>query len=291
MRHLKALLVILGLVVTAVCAGGCDGGDSTAAPEKPDKSAPTTPEEVNVSNVTARRVTLRWIRSEDDKAVERYVVRRNGIDLAEVPAGTPRHTVRGLEPDTEYGFTIAAVDAAGNRSKESTPVFVTTEILTARQRLVFRSVADAYVTESRPFNTYGIISKKLRMDGKPVRRSYLRFEVTGLKGRVTDAILLLYARSGSSRGYFVRGIEPVPWYEASITYATSPVATEERIARSGPFPPETWTRTSIKPLVSSDGPVNIALTTDDVTLIGLASREDVKHAPRLVVRTIRPLDR
>jgi hypothetical protein len=293
MRQLTTLLALAGLVGIMALGAGCEGGDSTSAAvnTKSDETAPTAPTSLSVTGLGARRLTLKWNRSEDEVGVARYVIRRNGIDLHEVSAGTVTYTVKGLAPVTEYRFTVAAVDEAGNRSRESAPVVVTTKIPVIRQRLVFRPVADAYVTQVRPFNAYGIISRKLRMDGQPIRRSYLRFEVAGLKGRVTHATLKLWANKGSGRGYFVHRADPVPWYEGSITYAAAPGFEDDAIARSGPFPPEIWTEVEIRRLVQGDGVVTVALTTDDVTLISLASRETGVRAPRLVVRTARPLSR
>jgi hypothetical protein len=286
-------VALVGLAGVVALGAGCDSGGSSAAAvrEESDESAPTSPTDVSVTGLRARRLTLNWSRSEDNNSVARYVVRRNGIDLDQVSAGTVAYTVRGLTPDTEYQFTVAAVDEAGNRSKESSAVAVETKILFARQRLVFTPVADAYVTQVRPFNAYGIISRKLRIDGKPIRRSYLRFEVTGLEGRVRRARLLLYANTGSIRGYFVHRVDPVAWEEASITFAGEPGIAGKPIARSGPFPQETWTRVGVKRLIEADGIVTLALTTDDVTLISLGSREAGRHAPRLVVETVRPLSR
>lgn len=288
-RHLRVPLVLFGLAGLLVASAGCDGGGSAAAPTKSDKSAPTTPDALTAHEVTARRVTLRWEPSADDVEVAGYVIRRNGIDLAELPARASKYAARRLKPDTEYQFTIAAVDKAGNRSRESSPVTVKTKVLLARQRLVFRPLADAYVSEARPFNTYGTISRKLRMDGVPVRRSYLRFEVSGLRGSITEATLMLYSNKGSARGFFVHPVGPEPWDETSITYSTAPDFDEKAVARSGPFPPEVWTEVSIKELVEKDGLVTIALTTDDVTLISMRSRETGRYAPRLVVNAVRPI--
>jgi Fibronectin type III domain len=293
MRQPRTLLALAGLLAVTILGAGCDGGGdsgSAAVGKKNDSTAPTAPSGLSVTGLGARRLTLTWRRSEDDGGIARYVVRRNGIDLHQVSAGTVTYTVKGLTPVTEYRFTVAAVDEAGNRSRESKPVAVTTKIPVIRQRLVFHPVADAYVTQVRPYNAYGTISRKLRMDGQPIRRSFLRFEVAGLEGRVTHATLKLWANKGSGRGYFVHRADPVLWYEGSVTYAAAPGFETDVVARSGPFPPEIWTEVEIRRLVQGDGVVTVALTTDDVTLISLASRESV-HAPRLVVKTARPLAR
>jgi len=53
-----------------------------------------------------------------------YIVRRNGVQVA-TPA-TTSFTDTGLSAATTYSYTVAARDAAGNISPNSTSVSVTT---------------------------------------------------------------------------------------------------------------------------------------------------------------------
>ncbi|MDA2804519.1 glycosyl hydrolase family 18 protein [Nocardiopsis suaedae] len=100
------------------CAGG-PGGDDT--------EAPTAPEGLSVSGTTSSSVGLSWTGSTDDVGVAGYEVLSGGQAVRTVIGDTPSATVSGLDPDTEYTFTVRAFDAAGNRSAESTAATARTD--------------------------------------------------------------------------------------------------------------------------------------------------------------------
>ncbi len=87
-----------------------------------DVTPPTAPTDVS-AQAQAATVALSWTAATDNRAVTGYVVREDGVDVANVVAPTTTATVAAL-PGT-HTFTISAVDAAGNRSPESLPVTVT----------------------------------------------------------------------------------------------------------------------------------------------------------------------
>lgn len=89
-----------------------------------DTQPPTTPTQVNASNVTSNSVTLTWSASTDQVGVTGYDV-YNGTTLAGSTT-TTSYTVTGLTANTLYTFTIKARDAAGNVSAPSTSVNVST---------------------------------------------------------------------------------------------------------------------------------------------------------------------
>src|SRR5512142_300670 len=81
--------------------------------------------------------------------------------------------------------------------------------------------ADAYVDSANPSINYGTRTT-LRVDGSPVVRSYLRFNLSGASGPVTQAKLRVYANSASSSGISVWGVSSASWSETAITYANAP---------------------------------------------------------------------
>src|SRR5207302_1394818 len=90
----------------------------------PDTTAPSTPTEILVSAVSSSQINLSWAPSTDNVGVTGYIVRRNGVQV-----GTPVSTSyadAGLSAATTYSYTVAASDAAGNISSDSTSVSVTT---------------------------------------------------------------------------------------------------------------------------------------------------------------------
>ncbi|MCL4560218.1 MAG: DNRLRE domain-containing protein [Chloroflexi bacterium] len=146
----------------------------------------------------------------------------------------------------------------------------------------FTSFADAYVSKSNPNTNYGS-TKKLYVDNSPVRRTYLRFVVSGLNGAgVSSAKLRIYANSHSSSGFEVHALANNEWQEKTITYANAP-APGNLISKSGSFRSEQWVEIDLTQYIRGEGSFNFVLTTPSETDIALASRESGDHAPRLVL--------
>src|SRR5436190_686332 len=89
-----------------------------------DTTAPSTPTEILASAVSASQINLSWAASTDNVKVTRYIVRRDGVKIA-TPVSTS-YADTGLSAATTYSYTVAARDAAGNISPNSTNVSVTT---------------------------------------------------------------------------------------------------------------------------------------------------------------------
>jgi acid phosphatase type 7 len=82
------------------------------------------------------------------------------------------------------------------------------------------ATADAYVGAGTPSTNFGT-SVQLRIDGSPVSRTYLRFDLRSISGSVTNANLQLYANSASGMGYQVSNTGAT-WTETGLTYSNSP---------------------------------------------------------------------
>jgi|GEM_PF-755009 len=93
----------------------------------PDAAPPSAPSDVRAAAVEKRSIELVWSASVDNGEVVRYVVYVNGEEKAAVQASQTRATFADLDKDTEYTFTVKAVDAAGNESEPSAPVTVRTK--------------------------------------------------------------------------------------------------------------------------------------------------------------------
>ncbi|MEQ9440665.1 MAG: LamG-like jellyroll fold domain-containing protein [Cyclobacteriaceae bacterium] len=89
-----------------------------------DTEAPSIPEALEVASVTPASVDLRWRASSDNVGVQEYRVYTNGANPVSVADTTV--TIDRLARNTNYLFTVAAVDSAGNMSAESDPVAVET---------------------------------------------------------------------------------------------------------------------------------------------------------------------
>lgn len=104
---------------------GTDSGEITVVievEEALDVTAPVWPEEgsITIGEADTASLTIQWPEAEDDTAVKVYEVYLGETLLTTREADERSYTVTGLEPGTEYTFTVIAVDEAGNRSEALT---------------------------------------------------------------------------------------------------------------------------------------------------------------------------
>ncbi|WP_242311573.1 lytic polysaccharide monooxygenase [Bacillus cereus group sp. BfR-BA-01331] len=94
--------------------------------EKPDTEAPTRPSGLQVVKTTSNSVELNWKPATDNVGVKEYQVLRNG-EVINTVAGTSV-VDKKLSPNTDYTYTVKAVDAVGNISKESEVLVIKTTV-------------------------------------------------------------------------------------------------------------------------------------------------------------------
>lgn len=92
-----------------------------------DSLAPTAPSGLLANAITVGSVTLSWAAATDNVAVTGYEVVHGGHVFS--TTATLTTIVLGLAADTAYGFSVRALDAAGNRSAQSPIVAVKTRPL------------------------------------------------------------------------------------------------------------------------------------------------------------------
>lgn len=154
----------------------------------------------------------------------------------------------------------------------------------AGQTLTFTPAADAYVSAAAPSTNYGTRTA-LRVDGSPILRSYLRFDLQGISDPVVAATLRIFANSNHRQGYSAYAVADTMWGETSITYANAPAMSATSTGSSGRVTTGTWTEVDVTPLVSGNGAISVGIATTGSTALALASRESGANAPQLVVVT------
>ena len=110
------------------------------------------------------------------------------------------------------------------------------------------------------------------MDGSPVVRSYLRFNVQGLGGSVSRVTLRVFANSASNSGVAASGVSDNTWGETTIIYNNAPPI-GGALGATGSFSGGTWITIDVTAYITGNGTYNLALTTPGSTAISLASRE------------------
>lgn len=111
---LAALTCAAALLLTA-CGG-----------EEKDTTSPSTPSGVSAQAGSATSVHVMWQHATDDTAVTGYEVFQKGTKVKSLPATKQMVDIDRLAPKTAYSFTVRARDAAGNLSKASAAIAVTT---------------------------------------------------------------------------------------------------------------------------------------------------------------------
>jgi uncharacterized repeat protein (TIGR03803 family) len=133
-------VVNTSLVGTYIITYNVNDGNGNAATQVTrtvqvqDTTPPTAPV-LSVGAITTTTIELNWSGATDNVGVTNYEV-YNGINLVtSLNSGT--YTVTGLNPSTNYTFTVKAQDAAGNSSGVSNQLSVSTqaEPITTTQRL------------------------------------------------------------------------------------------------------------------------------------------------------------
>ncbi len=110
-----------GWVPAALAALAQDSASFTGPP--PETNSPTVPTGLTATTVGQTSVNLSWQPSSDNVGVTGYDIYRNGVLLA-TTTGTS-YTDTTVTQGSSYQYAVAAFDAAGNVSAQSTPVTVT----------------------------------------------------------------------------------------------------------------------------------------------------------------------
>ncbi len=104
--------------------GGPQAEDLFGGTNTSDTEAPSTPNNLIASNITATSVDLSWNASSDNIGVTGYDIYSNGTFYVSV--NTNSYSATDLTASTLYNFTVRAKDAAGNSSSSSASAIITT---------------------------------------------------------------------------------------------------------------------------------------------------------------------
>jgi len=85
-----------------------------------DTTSPDAPQAVRAIPSATDEITLVWDVASDNVGIARYSILRDGAEIDTSPF--PVYVDGGLAADTDFTYTIVAIDGAGNESPESTAV-------------------------------------------------------------------------------------------------------------------------------------------------------------------------
>jgi acid phosphatase type 7 len=144
----------------------------------------------------------------------------------------------------------------------------------------FRAVADTYVSAAQKGKNFGR-ARTVVVGTRPRSAAYVRFDLRGVDATVGRAKLRLYVRSATRAGLVVSQASPDDWGESAVTFTSRP-ATGSRVATVGRRLRRGWLTINVTGLARRTYVVDLALTALRGGRVSIASREDGRHAPRLV---------
>jgi chitodextrinase len=92
-----------------------------ATPAATDTEPPSQPTGLKATANGTNEVDLSWAASTDNVGVSEYVIYRDGTEVTTVAGTYTSYADTGLAYGSFYTYTVQAIDAAGNRSLQSSP--------------------------------------------------------------------------------------------------------------------------------------------------------------------------
>ncbi|MET7670107.1 CBM96 family carbohydrate-binding protein [Micromonospora luteifusca] len=153
--------------------------------------------------------------------------------------------------------------------------------------VTFTPVADTYVQSDTASTNYGT-STQVVVDNSPVRRSFLRFTVSGVSGTVTSAKLRLRTisgNSGSDAGGTVRRMSNTTWSETGTTWNNQPAIDGATLGTIGAVSGNSWYEVDVTAAVTGNGTYSFGASSASGDGAYYDTRESGADAPQLVVST------
>jgi chitodextrinase len=122
-RQMQLLMIISTVFLINSCGSS---SSSNSTPSAPDTTVPTVPIYLTAVAASDTKVSLRWRASSDSVGVTAYTINRNGSFLATTATATTVYSDTTCTGNTNYRYSVAARDAAGNVSAFSSDAVTTT---------------------------------------------------------------------------------------------------------------------------------------------------------------------
>jgi PKD repeat protein len=152
---------------------------------------------------------------------------------------------------------------------------------TAAPPLTFPPAADAMVKSTSPDSNYGAEPMLRVRAGDPEWRTYLRFDVDGMNGRVSSARLRLFVSDPSKDGGALHAVAD-GWSEAGLTWGNAPAPAQGPLALAGEVTAGSWVEYDVSSHIRGNGSYAFALLSSSTNSAFFSSREG-SHPPELLV--------
>ena len=139
--------------------------------------------------------------------------------------------------------------------------------------LRFTAIADTYVDSDHPYTNYGS-SDQLTVDGSQVQEAFIKFDVRGVDGRVTAAVIQLHVLNASpNSGGSIAQMSDVNWSESEVTYNSRPAISGVTLSTLGPVSRTGVATFDVSQANIQNGLVSFGIISHQHDEAGYASRE------------------
>jgi hypothetical protein len=203
------------------------------------------------------------------------------------PTDTPTPTPTTGPTDTPTPLATSTPTETPPSAPTGTPTDTPTSAACVPTTRSFVAAADAFVNQASPAaNSGGSAELRARLSATAQYESYLRFDLAGLSGPVTQAVLQLtaanYAGSGTVSAPGVRLVTGA-WAEGTVTWATKPAYGAVLAAGGGAWAVAASYSWDVTAAVSGNGSVALALIPNSTDTVNANSREQTSGKPTLTV--------
>ncbi|MEV6866418.1 DNRLRE domain-containing protein [Streptosporangium subroseum] len=149
-------------------------------------------------------------------------------------------------------------------------------------------VADTYTDNSLATTNYGT-SGQLGVDNSPIKRMYLRFNVSGLTAAVSGAKLRVHtddvSGAESNSGGTFTSMSNTTWSETGVIWNNQPAVDGTTLGSLGAVVRNAWYEIDVSSYVKGNGAFSIGVTSTSTDGADFDSRESGSTAPQLVLTT------
>jgi hypothetical protein len=186
-----------------------------------------------------------------------------------------------IAPANAEGATLSFQLVVSDGKYASAPDTVQVSIVAPRQTATFMPTADAYVDANSPKKNYGTVST-VSAQSSPVRRGYLRFNVTGISNQVESAILRVTAAATASMGGAMHKITNNSWTESGLKYNNAPPVDGPELSRLGSVTKNLVYEFNVTAAIAGPGTYNFAYVSDNTAVAKFTTRESATP-PQLLI--------
>ena len=196
------------------------------------------------------------------------------------PTSTAQNPSHTYTANGSYTVTLTATNAGGPDPETKTDYIVVSDPPSGPE--TFTATEDAYVKTDKPDKNYGGDTWLRLRQSSSVYESLVTFDVSGLSGPPSSAVLRLFVTDDSPSAGAVYSVDPAAWTESSVTWNTRPtplalVAPDQAAPAAGQ-----WVEWDVTTALSGSGLVSFSLTGSSGNSVYFSSLEGA-NPPQLVV--------